>query len=66
MTGTREYQLEKWVKTNPVILVNIQDRQQRCGRFPTIEQAVIEAKSRGDGWYAIEGQSVLFCEMPSM
>lgn len=57
--------LEKWRKANPWILVNVKNSIARSGRYPTLEAAKEEAERRG-GCVGVEGNAVLFSEMPSL
>ena len=62
---TRDQEMARWISANPWILQNTQNGDARCGRFPTREAAVAEANLRG-GVVAVEGQRVLFSEMPRL
>ena len=54
---------EAWRKANPWVLVNTQNSQAMCGRYPNREAAEKAANERG-GVVAVEGHCVLFSEMP--
>jgi len=62
---TTRSDVERWKAANPYILQNIQNSSALCGRYPTLEAATHAAIERG-GVVAIEGNVVLFSEVPRL
>lgn len=61
----RDAEMARWRKSNPWVLVNVQNSQAFSGRYPTREAAEKAASDRG-GVIEVQEASrcVLFSEMP--
>lgn len=55
-----------WASKNPYRIVNVQNSQTRCGRFPTLEAAIAHAATYRSGPIGVEGFDVLVSEMPCL